>query len=97
VRAALRVERAFLAKSGAWRPWFTVGMEDTVGESHAEVSASDVALQGERLGQRWTVDAGVEATLHEGVSLFGALGVSHDINGTSTDTRQVRVGMRWDW
>ena len=97
LRAALRVERALLSDAGAWRPWFTLGIEDTIGESHSAVSASEVALAGEDLGQRWTLDAGIEAALHNGWSLFGSVGVAREINGTSTETRQARVGARWDW
>jgi hypothetical protein len=75
----------------------TVGIEDTIGESHTAVTASELAMPGEDLGQRWTVDAGVDAALHGGVSLFGAVGLAEEINGTSTQTRQARVGVRWDW
>ena len=97
VRAALRVDRTVAGHGGTWRPWFSAGLEDTFGESASSVSVSSVALPGEQVGQRWTFDAGVEATLHNGVTLFGALGLANELNGTSKETRQARVGVRWSW
>ena len=97
LRAALRVERALLSDAGALRPWFTVGLEDTKGEARSTVAIGAVGVPGENLRQRWTFDAGMEATLHAGVSLFGALGVSRELNGTSKETGQARAGVRWTW
>ena len=96
-RAALRVDRVIDAGNGAWRPWFAVGLEDTFGESASAVSVASIALPNEQVGQRWTFDAGLEATLHEGVTLFGAIGVANELNGTAKETRQARFGLRWNW
>jgi outer membrane autotransporter protein len=96
-RAALRVDRAIDASNGTWRPWFAVGLEDTFGESASSVSVASIALPNEQLGQRWTFDVGLEATLHEGVTLFGAIGVANELNGTAKETRQARFGLRWNW
>jgi fibronectin-binding autotransporter adhesin len=96
-RASLRVDRAVRAANGTWRPWFAVGLEDTFGEPASSVSVANLALPNEAVGQRWTFDAGLEATLHEGVTLFGAVGLAGELNGTEKDTRQARLGLRWDW
>ncbi|MCC8362778.1 autotransporter-associated beta strand repeat-containing protein [Lysobacter sp. A6] len=96
-RASLRVDRAIDASNGTWRPWFAVGLEDTFGETASSVSVASVALPNEQVGQRWTFDAGLEATLHEGVTVFGAVGLANELNGTSKETRQARFGVRWNW
>ena len=96
-RAALRIERLVETGAGAWRPWFTLAMQDTIGEPVTSVAVSGQALPGERFGQQYVIDAGVEASLGHGWRLFGALNVAHELNGTSVETRKARVGARWAW
>ena len=67
-------------------------MQDTIGEPVTSVAISGQAMPGERFGQQYVIDAGVEASLGHGWRLFGALNVSRELNGTSVDTRQARVG-----
>lgn len=96
-RAALRIERLVETGAGAWRPWLTLAMEDTIGEPVTSVAVGGQALPGERFGQQYDIDAGVEASLGHGWRLFGALNFGRELNGTSVETRQARVGARWSW
>ncbi|MCL1635850.1 autotransporter-associated beta strand repeat-containing protein [Luteimonas sp. SX5] len=104
-RVAVRAEKVFETEGGARiRPWATLGMQDTIGESeNALVVASPglgadaAAFPNHELGLTATLDLGVEAEFNESVSLFGVLSYDKSIEGTDAEQRQANMGVRIRW
>lgn len=101
-RAAVRFEKRIVGDSGAtWRPWATVGVQSVVGDKDGSMGLAQAgALQGlpsHDLGTSATLDVGLEATLNQRVSLFGALSVGNELEGTDHEQREANLGVRVRW
>ncbi|HZX76841.1 autotransporter-associated beta strand repeat-containing protein [Lysobacter sp.] len=103
-RAALRMEKTYMtAKGGSVRPWATLGVQNTFGESDDALEiglpgpAGAQAFPAHDVGTAATVDLGMEARLGEGISLFGVGSYGRSVSGSGQEQRAVNLGVRVRW
>ncbi|UHQ21167.1 autotransporter-associated beta strand repeat-containing protein [Lysobacter sp. KIS68-7] len=96
-RADLRIEHAFERSGTQWKPWMTVGVEDTFGESAQAMRVGATALPNHALGLATTVDVGFEARTGRNFSWFGTLSYGTSLQGTDVDRQQATIGARVQW
>ncbi|KGQ20525.1 outer membrane autotransporter barrel domain-containing protein [Lysobacter dokdonensis DS-58] len=103
-RTAVRFEREIEGKSGTWRPWMLVGVEDTLGEPKVAATLLRAgtpevmqAYANHDLGFQATVDVGVSAQLRGGATAFLSLSYAQGLEGTDIERRGADLGVRWAW
>ena len=98
-RADLRIERAFDTAGGThWKPWMTVGVEDTFGEeTNAMTIDGSLAMPNHALDMSATVDVGFEANIADKLSWFGSLSYGTSLQGTDAERSEATLGLRVRW
>jgi fibronectin-binding autotransporter adhesin len=101
-RAEFHAERTFATAGGMqWRPWATLGIEDTFGDGRdaLHVVQDDVAqaFPNHATGTGATLDLGLEVRASASVSLFGSASWGTSLSGTDIDRRQATIGGRLRW
>ena len=101
----LRMERVFTTDRGAMiKPWATLAVQRTLNQARDAlqvvepgVGGNSLMLPNQDLGTTVRLDAGVEARLNPGVSLFGVLSASRELSGSKYREESANVGVRIRW